>query len=456
MFLLAQRRHFTQVAQRLDRAVMQSWVRKIGPAVAGRDLDSLSREAQFLTQGSGGAAYVYILSPDGSFVVHSDPAFAWKALEEWEPSREQAGVRDMREPVQLYGGMVGEAVIGFRSVAAEQMHRVQVRNILPPLLYVNFTIIVLVLLASLGVSRGIIRPVRQLAAAARDIREGRLDIRLAVGTSDELGSLQGEFNSMASRLKELDDLKTDFLAKITHDLRNPLGAVMGYAEVMLLGIRGPVSSEQQKCLKLMISNADYLSELINNILDVTKLEAGRMEYARTNCDLSGVVEPVVELMKVKADEYGVALVHDVPADFPQAEADPQALRRVLMNLVSNALKFTPQGGQVRVSASVESGGGLRMTVHDSGIGIPREKLPLLFSKFAQVHDRRDLPRQVRGTGLGLAICKEIVEGHGGRIWAESEPGRGTAFQFTIATAPKEAATPLLPPDQPLGRGGARP
>ncbi|HVE13534.1 MAG TPA: HAMP domain-containing sensor histidine kinase, partial [Elusimicrobiota bacterium] len=238
------------------------------------------------------------------------------------------------------------------------------------------------------------------------------------------------FNLMAERLAELDELKDGFLAQITHDLRNPLAAAMGRIELLLKGYQGSLTDEQKESLAMAMTSAVFLNELITNILDLTKLEAGKMELHPQLLDLSACAASVTGMLQVKADEYGVALdVSGIPAG-ALVWADEQGLRRVLTNLVSNALKFTPKGGGVRLRWSRLPDGRDRVSVEDTGIGIPKAKLDTLFKKFSQVEETKKAARSP-GTGLGLAICKQLVEGHGGTVGVESEYRRGTTFYFEL-------------------------
>lgn len=284
-------------------------------------------------------------------------------------------------------------------------------------------------------ARSITRAIAKLVSGAQRVGEGHFSARVLTRRDDELGELSDEFNVMGRKLAELESLKDSFLAKITHDLRSPLGAIIGHAELMLMGSRGPISESQAESMRVVIQSGQDLAELIDNILDVTKLEAGRLSFSPTKVSLRPAVHGVLDLLAAKAAEYGVTLdASRVPAE-PAVWADEQALRRVLTNLVSNALKFTPKDGTVFVEWSREPLGGDRVTVRDTGIGIPADKLPTLFTKFAQVSETMHKVRYAKGTGLGLVICKELVEGHGGRVWAESESGRGSAFCFTLPPGP---------------------
>ena len=297
-------------------------------------------------------------------------------------------------------------------------------------------VIALSLLLASALARALARPIRELSLAARRIGQGDLGCRIPAAGADELGDLAREFNAMGQKLAELDALKDSFLLQMTHDLRNPLAAMINQTETVVAGMRGPVTEQQVKALRTVVKNGNYLMSLVNNILDVTKLEAGKMEFAQQEVALRALAEEVVEGARAMAAEFNVRLPDpEIPAE-ARVWADEQAVRRVLTNLVFNALKFTPEGGSVSVLHSKTPEGYDRLAVRDTGIGIPADKIQTLFQKFSQVKETKDKVRKTKGTGLGLVICKEIVEAHGGRIWAESEYQKGTTFFFTLPPRPR--------------------
>lgn len=302
------------------------------------------------------------------------------------------------------------------------------------------------LLLSAGLVAYLLAPLQPLFLASSRVAEGDFSYRIPVSTRDELGRLAAEFNRMTERLAELDDLKDSFLAKVTHDLRNPLTAMIGHADLLVGGYKGELKSDQTEAVQIIIRNGRALAELINNILDVTQLEAGRMGFAPTILDPRAEVEAVLELLQSRAQEFKVRLETHILPDLLQVYADPEAFRRVLTNLVSNALKFTPEGGTVSVQAYRGKPNEVVFAVSDTGIGIPKGRLPTLFGKFSQVPETRNKVRPSVGTGLGLAITKEIVEGLGGRIWVQSEMFKGTSFSFTLPEKP-----PQERPAEPSGR-----
>ncbi|MBI4347475.1 MAG: HAMP domain-containing histidine kinase [Elusimicrobia bacterium] len=337
----------------------------------------------------------------------------------------------------------GTAVIAYDPAAASQALGALQRDSLSRVAQVALPGLGLGLLLAFVLGRALAEPIQRLAFGTRRVGEGRLDTRIPDEGSDELGDLARDFNAMAAKLNELDELKDSFLAQITHDLRNPLTAIIAHVNVLGMGIHGPVNEKQKKNLDLVQESSLYLNELIGDILDLTKLEAGKMEFAPKPVDAHAAARAVLDLNSARAAEYGVALECAVP-EGASVTADPEGLKRVLINLVSNALKFTPKGGKVTVGLASVNGSD-RISVSDTGIGIPEDKLGLLFRKFSQVAETKNKVREAAGTGLGLVICKQIVEAHGGTIGVESVYRKGTTFFFHLPKAPRpeDPAVPSL-------------
>jgi signal transduction histidine kinase len=240
-----------------------------------------------------------------------------------------------------------------------------------------------------------------------------------------------ELNEANARLRELSAMKEEFLALTTHDLRSPLTVISGVINFFTSGRLGEMTAEQKNMVAMMERNTQNLIELVNDLLDASKLESGTMRLDAATIELRGLVSELQEQMHPLAREKEIALEEDVPEDLPPLRADRAKLRRVLVNLVSNALKFTPKGGRVRLGASRE-GAFVRVSVTDTGVGIPREDLHDIFDKYAQARSRAT--RSEKGTGLGLYITRQLVELHGGKISVQSEVGKGSTFSFTIPTA----------------------
>jgi len=328
----------------------------------------------------------------------------------------------------------GTALIAYEPAASAAALNALQKDSLSRVALVALPGLALGVLLSFVLGRALVGPIRRLADGAKLVGAGKLDTRIPQAGDDELGELARDFNAMAAKLAELDELKDSFLAQITHDLRNPLTALVAYVNLLHMGVQGELNEKQKKSVKVIQESSLYLNELIGDILDLTKLEAGKMELAPKLLDAHAATRAVLELVEARAAEYGVGLECAVP-EGAQVTADPDGLKRVLINLVSNALKFTPKGGRVTVSLASANGHD-RVSVSDTGIGIPADKLGSLFQKFSQVAETKNKVRETQGTGLGLVICKQIVEAHGGTIGVESVYQKGTTFFFSLPRALK--------------------
>jgi len=257
----------------------------------------------------------------------------------------------------------------------------------------------------------------------------------------ENARLYQEAVETAERLKEVDRLKSQFLANMSHELRTPLNSIIGFSRVILKGIDGPITEQQRQDLEAIFNSGQHLLGLINDILDISKIEAGKMELVFEPTDLQEIIRGVMSTAIALVKDKPIELQQSVPADLPTVIADGRRVRQVLLNLVSNAAKFTDQGF-IRVEAKVE-GDDVVISVSDSGIGIPPEKLPHIFEAFTQVDASPS--RKYGGTGLGLTISKSFIELHGGRIWVESELGKGSTFTFTL---PIQGPSQIRPEAEP--------
>jgi len=222
--------------------------------------------------------------------------------------------------------------------------------------------------------------------------------------------------------------KTEFLANMSHELRTPLNAIIGFSEVLSEKIFGELNEKQADYMKDIHGSGRHLLSLINDILDLSKVEAGRMELEVTEFDLPAALDNALTLVRERALRVGIALTNDVDPALGPIRADERKVKQILLNLLSNAVKFTPQGGRVSVAARL-SGGEVSISVADSGIGIAPEDQVAVFEEFRQVGG--DQARNAEGTGLGLALAKRFVELHGGTIRLESAIGKGSVFTFTL-------------------------
>jgi two-component system sensor histidine kinase/response regulator len=231
------------------------------------------------------------------------------------------------------------------------------------------------------------------------------------------------------RLKELDKMKSDFVSNVSHELRTPLTSIKGSVDNMLDGLTGSLNEKQVRYLARIKSNSDRLSRLINDLLDLSRIESGRVEVRSTTLSLTALAEEVAEHLRSLAAEKLITI--EVPSTNPQvtAWADRDKVTQILINLIGNAVKFTPQNGKVTVALEKNSDDYVQISVDDTGPGILPEEKNKIFSKFYQLADVDK--QKPKGSGLGLAISKALVEMHGGRIWVESEVGKGSTFSFTL-------------------------
>jgi signal transduction histidine kinase len=307
------------------------------------------------------------------------------------------------------------------------------------------------LLLSVFFARRMVRPIQTLHVAATQIGAGTWERRIDIRTGDELEELAETFNQMAARLREsynsleqqvaerthelgeaITQLeatsrhKSDFLANMSHELRTPLNAIIGFSEVLLERMFGEINAKQKEYLQDILSSGRHLLSLINDILDISKVEAGRMELQLAPMDLRFVLQNAVSLVRERATRQGINVALDVDDSVGTIEADERRVKQILLNLLSNALKFTPAGGRVMLTA-VRIDDAAQISVRDTGIGIRSEDRDRIFEEFQQAGPGK----AVEGTGLGLALAKRFVEMHGGRIWVESTVGAGSEFTFTL-------------------------
>ncbi|MBN1966137.1 MAG: GAF domain-containing protein, partial [Anaerolineae bacterium] len=260
------------------------------------------------------------------------------------------------------------------------------------------------------------------------------NVALQVGISLQNAYLYIEQVRATEQLREVDRLKSEFLASMSHELRTPLNSIIGYAEVLLDGIDGDLTDDMEEDVEAIHGSGKHLLNLINDILDLAKIEAGQMDLIVEHIELGPFVRDVMNTSRVLLGSKPVELLVDIPNDLPVVEADSLRLRQIVSNLVGNAIKFTEQGS-ITVHAEVYASDPsmLAVSVIDTGVGISAENLPLIFERFRQLD--QSATRRVGGTGLGLSITRQLVQMLGGDLWVESQPGSGSVFTFTLPIVP---------------------
>ena len=317
--------------------------------------------------------------------------------------------------------------------------------------------VVLSALVAAWLARSMARPIGVLQEGAQRIGSGELDHQIDVRGGDELQALAGQFNRMSAQLREsyaglerkvaertaaleqalaqleiANQHKSEFLANMSHELRTPLNAIIGFSEALMERMFGELNDKQADYLKDIHESGRHLLSLINDILDLAKIEAGQMELQLASFDVPSALSSAMALVRERAQRHGISLGLQVDERLGEFRADERKFKQIVLNLLSNAVKFTPDGGRVDVTAT-RGAAKLEIAVHDTGIGIAPEDQAALFEEFRQVG--RDAARNAEGTGLGLALTKKFVELHGGEISVRSSPGQGSTFSFSLPVRP---------------------
>ncbi len=280
---------------------------------------------------------------------------------------------------------------------------------------------------SFGITRSITQPLACLKKKTRDIAEGIFEADTPPSSPPEIGALAGAFNTMCAKLQEADRVKSDFYSLMSHELRTPLTSIREGTNMFLEGLGGEVTAKQRELLVIIAEESSRLIDLVSRLLELSKLEAGMLAFNMSRTDLIPLVAQSVREVAPLAAAKDIRIEHAME-EIPFVTVEAERILQVLRNLIGNALKFTPRGGTVRVAVS-RAGGEVTVSVTDTGPGIPKEEFAVVFEKFRQASPVS--PPRFQGTGLGLAIVRHIIQAHGGRVWVESEVGRGSTFTFAL-------------------------
>jgi two-component system sensor histidine kinase BaeS len=287
------------------------------------------------------------------------------------------------------------------------------------------------------------RPLEELVDAAGRLAAGDRSTRVAVGGLSETATLGAAFNEMAaeleqeeSRREELDKLKDEFVLTASHELRSPLTSVQGFAELLMLD-RDSLTPRQRETVEIILDNCRHLVRLLNDLLDLARSDVGRLAIRPQPTEVAPLVEDVVRTMRAQTESTSQTLTEQVQSGLPLINVEPDRIRQILVNLITNAHEYSPEGASIHVSAQAV-GAEVEISVTDDGPGIPAEHLERIFDRFTR--GDAGLTQRVGGTGLGLAISKSLVELHGGSIAAESTVGQGSTFRVRLPIA---TASPAL-------------
>lgn len=379
-------------------------------------------------RGNPGVVDAYCLDGKGRIVAHADTAHLGKI-----PSSTDG----VSLTVPVTKGPARKAVVTFSKMAMEQEVDLALREVLQRLFPIVGVALGLGVLGAGLLALHLTRPIRRIAQGTHRLARGDLDHRLNENRADELGDLAKDFNHMAIKLGELDQMKRDFVAMVTHELRSPLSAIESYANFMMDEIPANQASNAINNLSIIRNNATRLGRFVNDILDLSKIESKAMDVRRERFGVADLFTELTDLFGPVARERNIRLETECLLPLTVI-ADRDKLHQAMTNLISNALKFTPSGGKVLLSAGpspVRSGNGqsepMVLAVTDTGPGISPVDQQRIFDKFEQARGIRSAHDGTKGTGLGLAIVKGLLEAQGGTVTLESVLGQGSRFSLHL-------------------------
>jgi two-component system, NtrC family, sensor histidine kinase GlrK len=311
------------------------------------------------------------------------------------------------------------------SIISEQVFRVVLITVL--------LVVGVGLLISYQNSKGINRPIALLKDQTKEIAKGKFEKIFGIDSPPEIKSLADDFNRMCERLKELDQMKVDFISHVSHELRTPLTVIREATSMLLDGTCGDSLDSQKNLLRITREASERLIASVNRILDLTRIEAKMMTYKFEICSLYDVIRRSVERIDPLLKRKKIQIDAMMPENLPRVRIDPCRIDEVFNNILGNALKFSSEDDRISIGVSVENDPHpcIQVAISDTGKGIPKESLEIIFDKFQRIESGKET---IRGTGLGLSISKHIVDAHGGKIWAESVFGKGSTFFFTLPAA----------------------
>ena len=381
--------------------------------------------------------HILLANNQGTIVADSEGKMAGQPAGKWQPT----------VTIIYQGSQVGSVYLNPGPSAETAVETAFLSSVNRSLLLSAGAAALLALVLTLILSRRILGPVEALTGAVRAMEKGDLRQRVRVESSDEVGELARAFNAMAGSLAQNEELRRNMVSDVAHELRNPLFSIRGNVEA----IQDELLAPDARTMGSIHEDVMLLSRLVDDLQELALAEAGQLRLDKTATDLSEVISRAIRTAEPQASARGVALKESLPEGLPPVEIDADRIGQVLQNLLRNAIAHTPEEGRVAVSAtsyhpsasqtqsSVLSSQSsehptsfVRVSVSDTGSGIPSEHLLHIFERFYRVDPSRS--RSTGGSGIGLAIARRLVEAHGGRIWAESEEGKGSVFHFTLPVA----------------------
>ena len=411
----------------------------IGGEIRLSKIGELMRKAQL-----GNSGYVYLVDGDGFLIANSSgvaPIMSLKKIGlvgEVLQGRSFLGPEGQRRYLNFEGNQVVAAArflpeYGWGMIAewpTEEADK-SVNDILYKNTIVLLAVTIAVVLVSVVLATLIVKPIEMLEKGTERVSQGKFEEGVDIQTHDELEDLGLAFNKMMQGLKQLQQLKDEFVFIAAHELRTPVAAMKGYLSLILDGLTGPVTEKTKDFIQKVINSNNRLIQLVNDLLEVARSEAGRLTIKVAPIDVVRPIKEVLSELQSLADKSSVKLIYEPAANVPKAMADADRLKEVIVNLVGNSIKYMGGSGTVTVVHEIQ-GGMLVTHVEDTGLGMSKDAQAKLFEKFYRVQTEKT--KEITGTGLGLFIVKEIIEKMNGKILVESEEGKGSTFSFSLPVA----------------------
>lgn len=339
-------------------------------------------------------------------------------------------------PIQMNNTVIGGI---FVSIPMPEIH--ELRSGVLHIFLLSASLVMLVALVVIySLSAHITRPIKALNSAAKAIADGHFDKRVSLMESNEIGELSESFNKMADSIQQLENMRSSFVANVSHDLRTPMTTITGFIEGILDGTIPP--EKQNQYLSIVLDESKRLSRLVTDLLDISKLEQGSFKLDIKEFDINETIRLSVIKLEKRITEKNIHLTVNFQTENQRVLADKDSILRVLTNLLDNAIKFTDEGGFLDIRTGMTDKNRAFVSIQNSGMGISQEDLKHVFDRFYKTDKSRSLDKN--GTGLGLYIVKNIMMAHGENIWAESRQGEYTRFSFTLMPAPKSSENKKTP------------
>ena len=384
-----------------------------------------------------------VVDPQGRIKAHSEPHNIGKTSDGVLPSSALV----LSQSVKFGHRYLGTASVMFSQKVLDASLQARLAELKKRVLSFALSVLLLGLVGSLLMALSWTRPIARVIAGAEEIGKGRWDVDLGGSERrhDELGILSRSISGMAGELKQLDQMKEDFVTAVTHELRSPLGAIECFLNKIADERRlGRPQTQWEDYHNRMAQNVQRLTRFVNDLLDVAALDRGKVQLQPEIIDMGMMTRDVLALFEAALQQKRMRAEIELPDRLPRVLADPDKINQVVVNLVSNAIKFTPEGGLIRIRLEdLAPKPFLQISVVDSGVGIRPEDQVKIFNKFEQVKSTRQKVKGPKGTGLGLAICQGLIELHGGEIRVLSRLEQGSTFSFTLPVVPA-AVSPFVP------------